>query len=138
MTSFALLNAYIEVLHRWDGRIASEDCLPAPKQDIKNAIIAVARAEKAAGNVPSETMEQFRIAYAFLADFVSREEAEIMGDYHNLLHGTAKDLSPAELAQVITNSRAWGLGSEIQCRNTDEFRRLVDEFNAAMNSRGIL
>ena len=58
-----LYNDYVEVMHHWNGRISSEELLPGSKQAIKSAIVALARAEKAAGEVPPEVMEQFRMAY---------------------------------------------------------------------------
>lgn len=132
-----LYNDYVEVMHHWNGGTSSEALLPAPKQAIKSAIVALARAEKAAGRATPEMMAQFRIAYGFLADFVPHEEAEVMHAYTDLKqsmhdHAIAKDLSPVELAKVITENPTWDLGFEIQQRTTGEYARLLDEFTAAV------
>jgi hypothetical protein len=128
-----LVNDYGVVLQRCGGHIVSEELLPAPKQEIKNTLIAVALGIKSTGNISPETMEHLRGGYAFLADFVSQEEAEIMSCFDGLVQAGSDIKDPSdprllEIAQGLNDKRAF----EIQQRSQDEFIRLIQEFNAAV------
>jgi hypothetical protein len=130
-----LVNNYGAILERRSGLIVSAELLPASKQEIKQALIAVARTARASGHISAEMMEHFRVGYASLADFVSHEEAEIMKRFNSLVQaGTEiKDPSDAhllEIAEGLKDNRA----IEIQQRSRDEFARLIQEFDAAVTA----
>ena len=131
-----LVNDYGALLELRGGFIVSEELLPAAKQEIKHALIAVGRGAKASsGQISAEMMEQFRVAYASLADFVSYEEAEIMKRFYSLVQAGTEikepsDARPLEIAEGLKDKRV----IEIQQRSHDEFARLIQEFDAAVTA----
>jgi hypothetical protein len=130
-----LVFLYGAILERKRELIISEELLPTSKQEIKQALIAVARAARSTGHISAEMMEHLRTGYACLADFVSHEEAEIMKHYYSLMQtGTEmKDSSDArvlEIAKELADHRY----VEIQRRVYGEFVRLMQEYNAAITA----
>ena len=130
-----LVNDYGAVLERTGGLIVSEELLPAAKEEIKHALIPVERGTKASGQISAEVMEQFRVAYASLADFVSHEEAEIMKRFYSLVQAGTEIKEPSdarllEIAEALKDKRV----IEIQQRSHDEFARLIQEFDAAVTA----
>jgi hypothetical protein len=103
------------------------DRLPASKPEIKQALIAVARVAKSRGHC----IEELHKGYMFLAYFVSREEAEIMNSFNELVReGAAKDASNSRIAEIMQEMAEDKRHMEIQQRTSDEFSRLFREFEA--------
>jgi len=130
-----LVNNYGAILECEKGLIVSAELIPASKQEIKQALIAVARTARASGRISAEMMEHFRVGYASLADFVSPEEAEIMKRFNSLVQAgkEIKDPSDArllEIAEGLKDNRAIA----IQQRSRDEFARLIQEFDTAVTA----
>lgn len=131
-----VVNEYGAILEVGAGLIVSEELLPASKQEIKQALISIARAEGATAHASAEMMEHLRVGYALLADFVSHEEAEIVKRFHGVLQTVADIKAPSdtraiEIAEGLKDNRA----IEIQKRSRDEFIRLTKEFDAAVQPK---
>jgi hypothetical protein len=128
-----LVNNYGAILERMSRLIVSAELLPASREEIKQALITVARTARASGHISAEMMEHFRVGYASLADFVSHEEAEIMERFYSLVQAGTEIKDPSDarflkIAEGLTDNRAIG----IQQRSCDEFARLIQEFDAAV------
>lgn len=124
-----LVNQYGAILENKKNVTASDADLPASKQQIKDALVALARHAKASG-ATRESIEPLRVGYASLADFVSADEAKLATSFENLARVPAGELDDAklrELAEKIADSGAGAL--DVTRRTTDEFARLAAEFD---------
>ena len=120
--------AILAMLKTSEGFI-SVDRLPASKPEIKQALIAVARVAKSRG----DSIEELHKGYMFLAYFVSREEAEIMNRFNELVRAAAaKDARNSCIAEIIQEMTKNKRHMEIQQRTSDEFSRLFREFEAGV------
>ena len=132
-----LVNQYGMVLERHGEPISSDELLPASKQDIKLALITVARAARSAGQLSPDVLEQFCVGYASLANFVAPAEADVARHFFSVVKSGAGIADPndqrlLEVAEALKDSRA----IEIQRRSNEEFARLAKEFDAALG-RGV-
>lgn len=124
-----LVNKYGAVLKNSKAITCSEAVLPAPKERIKGALVALARHAKASG-ASLNALETLRVGYASLADFVPKREADAATTFDNLATISAAELDdtkPRELAGKIATTGADAL--DIKRRTTEEFARLTAEFN---------
>ena len=123
-----LANKYGAVLERSKSVIAAEGLLPAPKGQIKAALIALARYAKTSGASP-ESLEPLRIGYASLADFVSNEDAKAATSFDNLLEaGVQPDVDNASFLEIARNMADLDT-LDVQRRSANEFARLTAEFD---------
>lgn len=124
-----LVNEYGAILENKKNVTASEADLPAPKQQLKDALVALARHAKASG-ASRESIEQLRVGYASLADFVSAGDAKLATSFENLAKVSAGELDDAtlrSLAEKIADSGAGAL--DVTRRTTEDFARLTAEFD---------
>lgn len=124
-----LVNRYGAILENEKNVTASKADLPAPKQQIKDALVALARHAKASG-ASRESIEPLRVGYASLAGFVSASDAKLATSFENLFKVPAGELDDAtlrELAEKISDSGAGAL--DVTRRTTEEFARLTAEFD---------
>jgi len=124
-----LVNKYGAILENKKNITASEADLPAHKQQIKDALVALARRAKASG-ASHESIEPLRVGYASLADFVSSSDASVATSFENLAKVPAGELDDSklrELADKITDSGAGAL--DVTRRTTEEFAQLTAEFD---------
>ena len=126
-----LVNKYGVVLEHSKSIIASENLLPAPKEQIKAAIVALARDAKASG-ASLELLEPLRVGYASLADFVSEESAQVARRSDELVRTGAQadmdDSKVREVARSIANSNP----VDLQRKSTDDFALLAAEFDESL------
>jgi hypothetical protein len=132
-----LVNVYGAALdHSAKRMLVSDDLLPAPKDQIKTAILTFARAGRSSGTLSSKSIEQLRIGYASLADFVPREQAEVMSTFHDALASVAKlDPNDPKFRESFFESLAPlgnSLPDETMARSKEQFALLLREFDAAM------
>lgn len=124
-----LVNKYGAVLEHSKTLIRSEAALPASKEQIKNALVALARHAKISGFSP-EALEALRVGYASLADFVSERDAEAVNKFDNLTGAAATRLDDARLRELAAQVAESGAGAvEVTSHSTDEFARLTAEFD---------
>lgn len=124
-----LVNKYGAILENKKNVAASEADLPAPRQQIKDALVALARHAKASG-ASSESIEPLRVGYASLADFVSASDVKLATSFESLAKVPAGQLNDAklrELAEKVADSGAGAL--DVTRRTTQEFARLTREFD---------
>ena len=127
-----LVKLYGAVLERCGEVVCSEELLPRAKEEIKAALVVVARAGRDSGELPPQALEQFRVAYASLATFMAPADAEVVRQFSNAIKAVGKisdasDERVAGLAEAVSGSRA----SEIVQRSNEEFAQLIKEFDAA-------
>jgi len=123
-----LVSAYGAVLERCQSVLCSEELLPAPKAEIKAALIAAARASRSAGQ--GAAVEHLRVGYASLSNFVPAAEAHSSTRLDQLV--TAHDgASPEELVRLARQITSLP-ESSASARSTEEFAQLVREFDAAL------
>nr|VFK80261.1 MAG: hypothetical protein BECKSD772D_GA0070982_10978 [Candidatus Kentron sp. SD] len=124
-----LVNKYGTILENGKNVTRSEADLPAPKQQIKDALVALARHAKASG-ASRESIEPLRVGYAYLADFVSAGDASLATSFENLAKVSADELNDTklcELAEKIADSGECAL--DITRRTTEKFAQLTTEFD---------
>jgi hypothetical protein len=130
----ALMNAYGAVLEREMSEICSEELLPAPKAEIKAALILAARASRAAGQ--NDLVEQIRTGFAYLARFVPASEVEsapLDPPFRGFERASPPDVT--RLAQRVASNPE----SAVPARFVEEFSLLVAEFDAVLGreERGV-
>jgi len=124
-----LVNKYGSVLEHSKTVTRSEAVLPATKEQIKGALVALARHAKGSGATP-ETLEPLRVGYASLADFVSEREAEAASTFDNLTAAGAADLDDTKLRELAAKIAESGTGAlDVKRQTTEEFARLTAEFD---------
>ena len=124
-----LVNKYGAILEHSKTIIRSEAVLPASKEQIRDALVALARHAKASGASP-EALEPLRVGYASLADFVSERDADAATTFDSLATAGAVELDDTELRQLAGKIAASGAGAlDVQRRSTEEFARLTAEFD---------
>jgi hypothetical protein len=124
-----LVNKYGAVLEHSKSVTQSEDVLPAPKEQIKDALVALARHAKASGASP-EALEPLRVGYASLADFVAECDADAATTFDNLARVGAADLDDAELRKLAAKIAASGATAlDVKRKSTEQFARLTAEFD---------
>jgi hypothetical protein len=120
-----LVNEYGAILEKKTSLVASEATLPASKQQIKDALVALARYTKRSGGSP-DSLEALKIGYGSLADFVSEGEADAVTAFENVAKAPAAELDDAEFR---------GLPEEFKVpageRDEAEFRELAEKIAAA-------
>ena len=127
-----LVNLYGAVLERCGDLVCSEELLPRPKEEVKAALVVVARAGRDSGELSPQALEHFRVAYASLASFMAPADAEVVREFSNVIKAVGKisdanDERVAGIAEAVSDSRA----SEIVQRSNEEFAQLIKEFDAA-------
>lgn len=124
-----LVNKYGVVLEKSKTVTRSEAVLPATKQQIKDALVALARHAKGPG-VSAEAFEPLRVGYASLADFVSERDAEAENTFDSLATAGAAELDGAKLRELAAKIAESGAGAlDVKHRSTQEFARLIAEFD---------
>jgi len=124
-----LVQRYGAILERKKTVTASEALLPAPKEQIKDALVALARHAKASIASHAE-LEALRVGYAYLADFVPEHEARAAITFESLAKAPAGELDDARLHELAEKVAASGAGAlEVTRRTTAEFARLIGEFD---------
>jgi hypothetical protein len=126
-----LVNDYGAVLAglKSTGGFISVERLPASKLEIKHALIAAARVAQYTGDISS--VDSLHKGYAFLAYFVSHEEAETMNRFNGLIQaGVEKDVSDARIAEIAKEMSKDNQHSKIAQRSVEEFNLLFREFDA--------
>jgi hypothetical protein len=124
-----LVTRYGAVLEHSKTLVRSEATLPASKEQIKRALITVARQARRSGSLP-ETLEPLRAGYASLADFLSEREAEATAGFDALTAVTGAQLDNANLRDLAAKIATAGPGAlDVKRRSTDEFARLILEFD---------
>ncbi len=124
-----LVNKYGAILENKKNVTASEADLPAPKQQIKDALVALARHAKASG-ASRESIEPLRVGYASLADFVSADDASVATSFENLAKLPAGDLDDARLRELADKIAGSGAGAlDVARRTTKDFEQLTAEFD---------
>lgn len=124
-----LVNKYGAVLEHSKALTRSEAALPAPKEQIKDALVGLARHAKRSGISP-ETLEPLRVGYASLADFVSERDAEAANSFDNLAAAAATQLDDTRLSELAAQIAESGAGAvDVKRHSTDEFARLTAEFD---------
>lgn len=97
-----LVSKYGALLANPQSFIVSADQLPASKEQIKAALMKLARHAKATG-IPADSIEPLRIGYASLANFVSSENANIVNVFEThmktSIQSGAKDSGLLEIAE---------------------------------------
>lgn len=123
-----LVNAYGATLERCGSMRCSEELLPAPKDEIKAALISAARASRTAGQ--DAAVEHLRVGYASLANFVPAAEAHSSNRLDQLVpeHNTASPEALVKLAHQIASLPE----SPAPAKNTDDFAQLIREFDASI------
>jgi hypothetical protein len=125
-----LANDYSAILAKLksSGGFMSVEQLPAPKLEIKQALIAVARVAKSTGDTSS--VDLLHKAYMFLAYFVSQEEAEVIKRFNSLSQaGSNKDVSNTLISEIISEMAKDNRHRKISQRTSDEFSLLFREFD---------
>jgi hypothetical protein len=124
-----LVNKYGTVLDSSKAAAASEALLPAPKEQIKDALVALARHTKTSGASP-EALEALRVGYASLADFVSERDASAATTFDNLAQAGAAEFGEANLREIARQMADSGAGAVgVMDQSTEEFARLAAEFD---------
>lgn len=124
-----LVNRYGAVLEHSKSFTRPEAVLPATKQQIKDALVAIARQAKTSCASP-ETLEPLRVGYASLADFVCDRDAKAANTFDNLTSGNAAELDDTKLRELAAKIAESGVGAlEVKRQSTDEFARLTAEFD---------
>jgi hypothetical protein len=124
-----LVNNYGAILENKENVTTSEAALPASKQQIKDALVALARHAKASGG-SRESLEPLRVGYASLADFVSERDANSATTFENLTKAPVGELDDANLRELAGKIAASGAGAAgVTRRTTEEFVRLTAEFD---------
>jgi hypothetical protein len=107
--------------------------LPATKEQIKLALVLLARHSERAG-ASHEDLTPPRVAYAHLADFVSEAEARAVAVFDEAAAMNAGELDDEglrELAAKIANADLSPSG--VLRESTSEFERLTAEFDARVH-----
>ncbi len=130
-----LVNSYGAVLEQKETLTASEALLPAPKEQIKDALIKIARYANARG-ASREELDALHVGYASLADFVSEHEARAALTFENVLNASPSQLDHTKFDDLLGKiSAAEAAGAfDVTGRNTDEFARLSAEFDQRLAS----
>jgi hypothetical protein len=124
-----IVNKYGAVLEHSKTITQSEAVLPVSKEQIKGALVALARHAKASG-ASRATLEPLRGLYASLADFVSERDANAATTFDNLATAGATELDDAELRELAGKIAASGAGAlDVKRASTEEFARLIAEFD---------
>ncbi len=124
-----LVNEYGAVLEHSQTVTLSEAVLPATKEQIKEALVALARHSQASGSSP-ETLEPLRVGYASLADFVSERDAESANTFDSLATAGAGELDHVKLRELAAKIAESGAGAlDVKRQSTEEFARLSAEFD---------
>lgn len=124
-----IVNKYSTVLEHSKAITHSKTMLPAPKQQIKYALVALARHAKASGASP-DALEPLRVGYASLADFVSERDADAATKFDSLATAGAAELNDAELRELAGKIAASGAGAlDVMRGSSKEFARLTAEFD---------
>jgi hypothetical protein len=131
-----LVGEYGLLLQRSGGSISSEQLLPASREKIKATLVIMGKYAKVAGGNGPQVLAKMRASYASLADFVAPADAAIASQYADLLkagasidEGSDRDERIRQLAARWANA---GPALEIKERSTNEFTRLLKEFDAAV------
>lgn len=124
-----LVNNYGAVLEHSRTVTRSEAELPATKEQIKDALVALARHSKASG-AATETLEPLRVGYASLADFVSERDADAANTFDSLASAGAADLDDTTFRELVAKIAESGPGAlDVTRQSTEEFARLIVEFD---------
>lgn len=124
-----IVNKYGAVLEHSKTITHSEAVLPASKEQIKDALVVLARHAKASGASP-EALEPLRVGYASLADFVSEHDADAATTFDSLATAGAAELNDAQLRELAGKIAASDAGAlDVKRESTKEFARLTAEFD---------
>lgn len=124
-----LVSRYGEVMERSPGIIAADAELPADKEQIKDALVALALHARAAGT-PREGVEYLRTGYAMLALFVPQRDADAANGFDSLARVGAGELAEPRLlalARQMSNSGPRAL--EVHHQSNEDMARLASEFD---------
>lgn len=111
--SARIVSAFEKVLERNRGRLAApESDLPAPRDRVRQALLANAEAEAQAGEVPMKRKEFYKAALLELEAFVSDTNARFVNDYQDAK--AAGEQWPPE-----DRARAEGVLRKIQSRQAE-------------------
>jgi hypothetical protein len=125
-----LVNKYGAVLEQTKSVIASEALLPASKEQIKAAILQLARYAKASG-ATDKALAPLKVGYASLADFVTVESAKVSNDFDRLLGAGLRAGSSADLLETARGIAGLGeSASSVRRESVEEHMRLAGEFDA--------
>ena len=128
-----LVNEYGRVLEeRAEAHeiLSSQERLPASKEEIKWALLVVAAVGRATGQITDETLEQFCVGYASLADFIPAAEAGGEQRYGEIFRGVElrDDLSREDVVQIVKDMTESGYSSERRHQAINESAHLIVEF----------
>jgi hypothetical protein len=128
-----LVNAYGAALERAGSVIASEALLPAPKDDIKGALLYAASEARASGQL--KRVERLRIGYASLANFVPAAESAPVASFDEIVADAAGATGP-EVVAVAEKLAALPPTTETIERTSAEYARLTKEFDDLLAKLG--
>lgn len=123
-----VVRAYGTVLESSRSVILSEDLLPGPKEQVKKALLLAAESARDAGR--DDVLQQLKIAYGSLGNFVSPQDAEVASRFDQLA-SSVPDASAEDLTRVADEMALLPM-SEIQRRSNAEYSELLIEFDAAL------
>lgn len=128
-----IVNEYGRVLEeRADAReiLSPQERLPASKEEIKWALLVVAAVGKATQQITDETLEQFCVGYASLADFVPAAEADGEQRFGEVLRrGPLRDdWNREDVEQLAKDIAEVGYSPERRQQAIEESAQLIIEF----------
>lgn len=124
-----LVNKYGTLLECKKEVAASEVDLPAPRHQIKEALVMLARHSMESGASP-DSIIALRVGYASLADFVSPDDAMLANEFDTLVKDAAGEVNEAKRLELAAKFADSGGAVDAMRHATVEFTRLMSEFDA--------
>ena len=112
-----------------------QEALSTTKEEIKWALLIMTTIGKVTGQITDEGLEQLRMAYASLAEFVPASEARGDQRFSEAVHrGQQKaDWSEEDVQQLAKEIADSGFSSERRVQASVEFKRLIEEFDQCLS-----
>lgn len=112
-----------------------QEALPTTKEEIKWALLIMAAWGKMTGQITAKSLEQLRMGFASLADFVPAAEARVDQHFSDLVRKGPQrdDWSAEEIQQVAKDIAGSGFSPERRQQANAEFQRLIEEFDQTLS-----